>query len=111
MAVTEWMDGDPMDMGTYYLQEAATDGNVTDVTCTDLLGVIDGTEYMGGLWLDGITVGDLVSDIMASAGVSDLYELDADIARITLKGYLPICTHRAALQQVAFACFGVMCAQ
>ena len=103
MAVTEWINGEPMDMGTYYLQEAATDGNVTDVTCTDLLGVIDGTEYMGGLWLDGITAGDLVSDIMASAGVADLYELDAGIAGITLKGYLPICTHRAALQQVAFA--------
>ena len=103
MSVIAEVDGNEVDVGTYYLQEAVTDGNVTDTTCTDLMGVIDGTEYMGGLWLDGITMGDLVCEIMASANALDMYDLDPALSGIVLKGYLPICTHREALQQAAFA--------
>lgn len=103
MAVSWTIDGKETDVGTYYLQEAVTDGNVTDATCTDLMGVIDGTEYMGGLWLGGVSVGDLVRDIMASANAVDMYTLDAALSGVILKGYLPICTHREALQMVAFA--------
>ncbi len=103
MSVVEVIDGVETDVGTYYLQEAVTDGNVTDTTCTDLIGVIDGTEYMGGLWLDGVTMGDLVRDIMTSANAVDMYDLDPALSGVVLKGYLPVCTHRAALQQAAFA--------
>lgn len=103
MTVTAEIDGREVDIGTYYLQEAVTDGNVTDTTCTDLMGVIDGTEYMGGLWLDGVTMDDLVREIMASANGVDMYDLDPALAGVVLKGYLPICTHREALQQAAFA--------
>lgn len=101
--VREYLDGQVLEMGIYYLQEPQTDGNITEMTCTDLVGLLDGTDFLGGLWLGGISFGQLVGEIMTSAGLGQLYEVDPALAAVRLTGYLPICTHREALQQAAFA--------
>lgn len=99
----ENVDGNEMLMGSFYLDEPESESkNTTSMSCIDLIGVIDDTDYMGGYWPDGITVEELIADIMQSAGVDD-YAIDGDIAARIVKGYLAICTHREALQQVAFA--------
>lgn len=99
----ENVDGNEMLMGSFYLDEPESESkNTTSMSCIDLIGVIDDTDYMGGYWPDGITVAELIADIMQSAGVDD-YTIDGDIAARIVKGYLAICTHREALQQVAFA--------
>lgn len=101
--VTAWQDGQRLDMGDYFLQEAESDGSMTSLTCTDLTGVIDGTEYLGGMWPDGIAAGALIADIMRSAETWEDYTVHPSLVGVVVKGYLPICTHREALHRVAFA--------
>ena len=66
----------------------------------DLIGIIDKTTFRGGIFADE-PVPDLVDLIMTSAGAE--YELDGSFSGINLSGWIPSCTHREALQQVAFA--------
>ena len=100
--VTGYIDGQAQFVGSYYLSKVKTGDNEAQVTSTDLIGVIDGAEYMGGFWPSGITAGALVAQIMAAADASDLYELDQSYQNVSITGYLPICSPREALQQVAF---------
>lgn len=89
------------DMGTFYLEEpeSQSDDTVT-MSCIDALGIMDQTDFKGGLYNNKLAK-ELVSDIMASAGFS--FELASSFDSVTLTGWIPICTHRVALQQVAFA--------
>lgn len=101
--VRQKVDGVRRNMGVFFTDTPAVENQrVVTIDCIDYVGLMDQTEYMGGMWLDGITAGDLLADIMQSAGVED-YEIDAELAAITVKGYLPIDTHRKALRQLAFA--------
>lgn len=101
LVVEEIVDGNVIPMGTYYLDEwnNAEETNV-DLTAIDLIGVIDKTNFIGGMF-DEMAAGDLVDSIMLSAGVP--YVMDESLRDIPVKGHLPICTHREALQQVGFA--------
>ncbi len=65
---------------------------------------MDDTEYLGGYWSDGITAQNLIADIMQSAHIEpEQYAIADSLKSVTVRGYLAIQTHRAALQQVAFA--------
>ena len=101
-AIASKIDG--QSFGTFFLDEPESeDDDTTTFKCVDFVGVIDTTDFMGGIYAEK-TVGDLVSEIMTSAEVEgDEYQLDATLAEKTVSGYIPICTHREALQQVAFA--------
>lgn len=89
------------ELGTYYLNEWSSTAEIsTTLTATDLLGVIDKTDFLGGMY-SNVPAGDIVAEIMASAGAE--YEMDAALASVPLSGWIPVCTHREALQQVAFA--------
>ena len=102
--VTGRIDETEMNMGTFYLDKPTVNGNVVSMSCIDLIGVMDDTNYFGGYWPEGITAGALISDIFTSADItSDFYEIGPDLQEKTVYGYLPICSHRKALQQVAFA--------
>lgn len=101
LVVEEIVDGNVIPMGTYYLDEwnNAEESSV-DLSAVDLLGLIDKTNFIGGMF-EEIAAGDLVDRIMLSADVP--YTMDESLRGIPVRGYLPICTHREALQQVAFA--------
>lgn len=90
--------------GTFFLDEPESeDDDTTTFKCIDFVGVIDLTNFMGGIYMNK-TVSSLIAEIMTSAGVLDSeYQLDSTLANKTVSGYIPICTHREALQQVAFA--------
>lgn len=90
--------------GTFFLDEPESeDDDTTTFKCIDFVGVIDLTNFMGGIYSNK-SVSSLVGEIMTSAGVLDSeYQLDSTLANKTVSGYIPICTHREALQQVAFA--------
>lgn len=90
--------------GTFFLDEPESEDNdTTTFKCIDFIGVIDATEFMGGMYADK-NVGALISEIMDSAGVEvSEYQIAAAVASKTVSGYIPICTHREALRQVAFA--------
>lgn len=98
------IDGATREMGLFYTDvPAVQDERVVTIDCIDLVGVLDQTEYLGGLWLEGIPAGQLVQEIMVSADAENYYTLAPALQGIEIRGYLPICTHREALQQVAFA--------
>lgn len=101
-AINAKIDG--ADFGTFFLDEPESeDDDTTTFKCIDFAGVIDLTNFMGGIY-SGKTVSSLIGEIMTSAGVlASEYQLDATLASKTVDGYIPICTHREALQQVAFA--------
>lgn len=92
------------DFGTFFLDEPESeDDDTTTFKCIDFVGVIDSTNFMGGIY-SGKPVSSLIGEIMSSAGVlTSEYQLDTALANKTVDGYIPICTHREALQQVAFA--------
>ena len=92
------------DMGTFYLDTWLNEKDKTmKIGAIDLIGVIDKTDFNGGIYTN-ITFENLVKEIMDSVNLTeDEYEIQEDLKNITLTGYLPICSHRAALQQVVFA--------
>lgn len=97
-------DGKRTEYGTFFLDEPSSDAEDTvTLECVDLLGVIDKTDFLGGIYFEK-NAAELIGEIMESAGVElDEYEIMTEIGDKTLGGWLPICTHREALQQVAFA--------
>ncbi len=92
-----------IEMGTFYLDEWSNEKDkIMKFKAIDLIGVIDKTTFYGGMYKD-ITANEVVKEIMISAGTEDDYEIQEELKNIKLTGYIPICSHRAALQQVAFA--------
>ena len=97
-------ENNTIDMGTFYLNSWTSEkDNKMRFTAIDLTGILDNSNFVGGIYAD-ITVENLISQIMTSAGISSLfYEIDNEIKDLELSGYIPICTHRQALQYVLFA--------
>lgn len=101
--VTETINGRLIKMGTYYIQtwESNNEHEIT-FSCIDLIGQINKTDYKRGKIYSGEKAGEVIQDIMLSAGV-DGYQVEEDIGNVSLYGYIPVCTHREAIQQIAFA--------
>lgn len=99
--LNENVNGNVLDVGTFYIDTWESKDNSITLSLVDTLGLIDKTKFMGGMYTD-IKAGDLINSIMLSANIED-FEIAADLAEITLSGYLPIMSHREALQQIAFA--------
>lgn len=97
-------DGEKKDFGTFFLEEPSSeDDDTTTLSCVDFLGVIDKTDFLGGIYVDK-NAGELLDEIMLSAEVEpDEYEADEALRAKTVTGWIPISTHRAAIQQWAFA--------
>jgi hypothetical protein len=69
--------------------------------CIDLLGILDSLTYKGGIWLSPIAMGDLIADILQEVNVA--FVIDPDLYSFPITGWIPICSYREALQQIAFA--------
>lgn len=102
----EYVDGNPVDCGTFYLDDWNSQKSLVKFSMIDLIGVIDKTNFYGGRIYSGERAGVIIADIMASCGVQDYYVEDT-VAETLLSGWLGIQSHRAALQQVTFACGAV----
>lgn len=102
----EYVDGNPVDCGTFYLDDWNSQKSLVKFSMIDLIGVIDKTNFYGGKVYNRERAGAIIASIMASCGVHDYYVEDT-VAEILLSGWLGIQSHRAALQQVAFACGAV----
>lgn len=106
LKVHEYLDGVKKTMGTYYLDEWENEDEYNiNMTGIDLVGVMDGTDFTGGAY-DNIAAGVIIDEIMTSANAE--YELDSSLESKVLSGIIPACTHREALQQVAFAIGGIV---
>lgn len=91
-------------MGRFYLDKWANEKDKTmKFKAIDLIGVIDKTDFNGGMYTN-IPFVDLIEEIFTSAGLeSDEYEIQEELKNLTLTGYIGICSHREALQQAVFA--------
>lgn len=103
ISVSEQIGLESMFIGQYYLDKWS---NISDTQikfeCIDLLSILDTSTYMGGIWIGaGILIEDLLQDIFDPIHIP--WDLDAGLYGATIKGWLPICTYREALQQIAFA--------
>lgn len=103
LQVTEIVKNEEVNMGTLYLSEWKNKEYKTmQFKAQDLIGVIDSTDFNGGMYIN-ILFGDLIDEIMKSAGVDeDNYEIEECLKNIKITGYIPICSHRAALQKAIF---------
>ncbi len=99
----KWDDIGITQMGTFYLDTwKSADANNGVFHAIDSVGQIDKTQFKKGrIYVDELA-GNIVDDIMESAGVTK-YTMSDTLRAVPLSGWIPICTHRAALQQVAFA--------
>lgn len=70
------------------------------VSAYDYIAAMDDIKFMGGMYKN-ISVESLIDSVMTLAKIP--YEIDENIASITLTGYIPICTARKALQMICFA--------
>lgn len=101
--VREIVDGASVFIGRFYLTDwENTSETIYKFTAVDALGILDSMTYLGGLWLTAATLSDLVDAILAPIYIA--YDLDTDLASIEITGWLPVCTYREAIQQIAFVC-------
>jgi hypothetical protein len=103
LAVHELVDQQSVFIGQYYLETWTNPSdNQIEFDCVDLLGVLDGMPYHGGLWLgDGIALHTLIETILEPIFIP--YDLDIELFDVVVKGWLPASSYREALQQIAFA--------
>lgn len=88
-------------IGVYYIESGERTGaRDYNISCQDAIGALDLDTYGGGLWLTDTPLPDIVSDIVNGAFVVDI---SAELTNVKLRGYIPECTRREALQHVAFA--------
>ena len=89
-------------IGRFYAKPPRRIGPTTyKFECVSAIGLLISMKHMGGIY-EGETVGSIVADILGSIP----YTIDADVAAVTMYGWLPIASKRDNLQQVLFACGG-----
>lgn len=99
----EIVNGFSIDMGTFYLESKESQNEVEiSFHAVDGLGIIDKTNFIKGKIYNNATAQTIIDEIMASAGW-EKYEIANELKNVRLSGYIGICSHRQALQQVAFA--------
>lgn len=93
-------------LGSFYLKNGARK-NKTDyyMDTHDALGVLDGSEYHGGIYT-GQQLGAVLEELFAGEDFN--YLLDDSLAAIPLHGYIPYTTKHNALVQLAFAAGAVV---
>ena len=101
------VDGVEYQMASHYMKSWETaSGVVATFSCQDILGVMSDTSYKGNLF-DEVSARDIIADILNDFGWSDYY-VDDEIGDIILSGIIAPMNHKDALQQVVFACEGIV---
>ena len=91
-------------LGVYYVEDwESKENKLFNIKAIDGIGIMDGTIFKGGMYSNK-RVDELIEEIMDDAGFG--YSLDVLLKDLTISGWIPICSHREALQQVAFAIGG-----
>ena len=90
-------------LGVYYLDDwVSNEGTLTaSFNANDVMSLLSESKYRKSIYAD-ITLENLAIAVLADVGVTD-YSIDSSLSSITVKGYMPILTHREALQMIAVA--------
>lgn len=101
MTVEGMIDAERFNLGIFYVDDWRSPGDKNfELEAIDAVGVMDGTTFNGGIYSNK-RADDLIEEIMNSAGFG--YSLDNSLKNKILNGWLPLGSHREALQQVALA--------
>ena len=96
----EAYDGESL-IGVYYIEGGERTGaRDYNISCQDAIGTLDLATYAGGLWFTDTPIKDVISSVVNGAFVVDI---SSDLTNIKLRGHIPECTKREALQHIAFA--------
>lgn len=100
---TEFINDSPVNMGTFYLDKSESDKETQiSFSCVDALGILDKTTFVNGRVYNGDLAEVVIGEIMASAGW-EKYTIEEELKGKPIYGYIRVCTHREALQQVVFS--------
>lgn len=93
-------------LGSFYLKNGARK-NKTDyhMDTHDAIGVLDGSEYHGGIYT-GQRLADVLEELFSGEDFS--YLLDDALTDVQLRGHIPYTTKHNALVQMAFAAGAVV---
>ena len=91
-------------VGRFYLEEwNTTKEGELELDCTDAVGLMENTTYLGNFYETPTRADIILADIFNNVDL--LYSVETGVAQKYLKGYIPgDITLREALQQVLFAC-------
>ncbi len=102
VTLTEKKDGKEIPVGTYFLDKKSFQNNIASFDLIDRIGLMDNYKFRDGERYDGETVGNILKAIFRAAGVTK-YEIEEEVAKLTVSGCLKIMSCREALQMVCFA--------
>lgn len=103
ITLTEYVNGEAVNMGAFYLDKPKSEAeNEITFSCVDALGILDKTTFRRGRIYTGDAAKVVLQEIMDSAGWED-FELSEELADQPVYGYIGLCKHREALQQLVFA--------
>jgi hypothetical protein len=110
LTVYEQVDNTKIVIGKFYLSNWKNESETKiRFEALDMLDLLNRIPHRGGMYTNA-SVSDLLSGYLNFINVP--YELDDDLASVTLSGWLPYGTYRTALHQIAFAAGGyIKCAR
>lgn len=103
----EILNGEKIPLGVFFLDENSTTKNVSKISAIDYKGMLANTDFKDGRIYNGDLAGDIIDEIMGTAGISD-YTVDEDTANTPLYGTLKIQTCQKALREVLFSCGSII---
>lgn len=94
-------------IASHYIQECTREGEKKCIfKCNSVIAVLDDT-FLGGMYDEEPLFLLLLLDVLKDIPFS----LDPSLTGVLVSGYLPVCTRREALQQIAFAVGAVITTQ
>lgn len=106
LKATEYIDDEPVELGTFFLDENSYSGNIASLSFIDSIGTMDSYMFCDGQIYENVLAGVILEQIFASANITE-YEIDDEVYFTQLSGTLEVQTCREALQMVCFACGAV----
>lgn len=103
----EIVNGVTIPLGAFFLDSNTTSKNVCKLSAIDYKGMLANTDFREGRVYDGDLAGDVINEIMESAGIED-YTVDESTKNTPLYGTLKIQTCQKALREVLFACGSII---
>lgn len=104
--LVEYVNEKAVECGTFYLDGWSVQKNLVCFSFVDLIGILDKTSFYNGSVYENVEAGLIIDSLMASCGVTE-YTIEPEVYAVRLSGWLGIQSHRAALQQIVFACGAV----
>lgn len=89
----------------YIVSSTRESRNQYKITCQSAIGLLEDT-FLGGIYED-VPLEEFVRDILGPWH----FEISSYFAGVTVTGYLPVCTQREAVQQLAFAIGAIVSTQ